>query len=198
MNRSLLTVLFFLFGAGVTAAEELSLEQLSRYLDELRSVQARFSQVNSDNSVSGGTLYLRRPGGLRLEYDPPENVVVVAGKRAIVIADPKSNAPPQTFPSRRTPLSVLLSDSIDLPGSDLIIDLSYEETVTALTVADPRQPRDGSIQLAFTDDPVSLSGWTLTDASGSKTSILLEELQTVENLPNALFNPTLLRPDSSK
>ncbi len=198
MYRSLLTFLFFLFSPSLAAAEELSLAQLSRYLDDLRSVQVRFSQVNSDSSVSAGTLYLRRPGGLRLEYDPPENTIVLAGKRVVIIADPKSNAPPQTFPTRRTPLSVLLSDMIDLLGSELIIDLSYEETLTLLTVVDPRQPRDGTIQLAFTANPVALSGWILTDASGSKTSILLEELVPVESLPNALFNPTLLQPDSSK
>jgi outer membrane lipoprotein-sorting protein len=61
------------------AAERLSLQELSRYLNSLTTAQTPFVQTNADGSRATGTLYIKRPGRARFEYAPPEKALVMAG-----------------------------------------------------------------------------------------------------------------------
>ncbi|MEM9197924.1 MAG: outer membrane lipoprotein carrier protein LolA, partial [Pseudomonadota bacterium] len=87
------------------AAEQLKLADISDYLNTITTLKAPFEQINDDGSVSTGTLYIRRPGRMRFEYNPPEQALVIAAASAVVIFDDKSNQAPETYPLRRTPLS---------------------------------------------------------------------------------------------
>ncbi|NDW60391.1 outer membrane lipoprotein carrier protein LolA, partial [Yangia sp. PrR004] len=51
-----------------TAAEKLSLNEISAYLNSFATAQADFTQVNDDGSLTTGQLYLRSPGKVRFEY----------------------------------------------------------------------------------------------------------------------------------
>ena len=46
-------------------ADKIPLATLSAYLNGLTTAQAKFTQVNSDGSLSTGTIYIRRPGRVR-------------------------------------------------------------------------------------------------------------------------------------
>ena len=59
-------------------ADKISINALSSYLDGLRTVEAKFTQINADGSLSTGSLYIKRPGRIRFEYDPPNDALVLA------------------------------------------------------------------------------------------------------------------------
>ena len=46
-------------------AEKIGLEALSGYLNGLTTMQAPFTQVNADGTISTGTLSIQRPGRVR-------------------------------------------------------------------------------------------------------------------------------------
>ena len=52
--------------------------QIEQYFNSIRSLKARFVQSNPNGSVVQGTLYVRRPGRMRFEYDPPSQLKIVA------------------------------------------------------------------------------------------------------------------------
>ena len=82
------TLFLFLIAAPVSA-EKLSLEELSAYLNGVTTAVSGFTQVNGNGSVSAGRMFLKRPGRIRLEYDPPNLGLVVVGGGQVAIFDPK-------------------------------------------------------------------------------------------------------------
>ena len=171
------------------SAEKLSLSAISDYLNALKTAEARFEQINDDGSISTGTVYIKRPGKMRFEYDPPQKALVLASANAVYIFDGKSNQAPTTYPLRRTPLSIILGRNVNLGQADMVVGHAFDGTATLITAQDPRNREYGSIQMKFTDAPVQLRQWIVHDSGGGQTTIILEDLKTGGSLPNRLFNP---------
>lgn len=171
------------------SAEKLSLSAISNYLNALETAEARFEQINDDGSISTGTVYIKRPGKMRFEYDPPQKALVLASANAVYIFDGKSNQAPTTYPLRRTPLSIILGRNVNLGQADMVVGHAFDGTATLITAQDPRNREYGSIQMKFTDAPVQLRQWIVHDSGGGQTTIILEDLKTGGSLPNRLFNP---------
>lgn len=178
--------------AGPASADMLTLDEISAYLQGIGSAQTNFTQINDDNSISTGTLMIKRPGRARFEYDPPEAALVMAGGGQIAIFDLKSNEPPENYPLRRTPLWVILERNVNLKERDMIVGHSYDGEVTTVTAQDPKNPDRGAIQMHFSDNPVRLSQWVIQDGSGSETTVVLGDLDHSVKLENKLFNITRL------
>lgn len=173
---------------GPVWADEIPLGRLSAYLDGLKQVTASFTQVNSDDTISTGTIYIRRPGRVRFEYNPPAEALVIADGAKVAIFDLKTKSPPEQFPLRRTPLWVILGPDIDLTRSDMVTDHGADETSTFITAQDPEHPEIGNLQLVFTDNPVQLRKWTVTDESGAQTTVILGQVDTQAPVDAQLFD----------
>lgn len=172
------------------AAEKLSLDEISAYLKGIGSAQTSFTQINEDNSISTGTLMIKRPGRARFEYDPPEATLVMAGGGQIAIFDLKSNEPPEAYPLRRTPLWLILERNVNLKERDMIVGHDYDGTVTTVTAQDPKNPDRGAIALQFTSDPIALRQWVIFDGYGNETTVVLDPFDRDVTLENKLFNIT--------
>lgn len=169
-------------------AQKLPLNDISAYLNQLQTAQGDFTQINDDGSISTGTIYIKRPGKVRFEYDPPESALVVAGANTVVIYDKKSNQPAESYPLSRTPLSIILARQVDLGRANMVTGHSYDGTATVVTAQDPENPQYGNIQLKFTGNPVELRQWVINDGNGSVTTVVLGDLQEGGSLPNSLFD----------
>lgn len=169
-------------------ARQLSLDGISQYLNSIRTAQSPFTQINDDGTLSTGMLYLQRPGRVRFEYDPPDSATVISGGSTVVIHDPKSNQPPESYPLNRTPLSIILAPNVDLGRADMVVGHDFDGTSTIVTAQDPENPEYGRIELMFTADPVELRKWVIHDASGAATTVILGAFQTGMRLDPTLFN----------
>ncbi|QJF49900.1 LolA family protein [Roseobacter ponti] len=184
----ILAIGFLCAGAVSAAADQLSLNAISAYLNDLKTAQGAFTQINDDGSISTGKLYISRPGRMRFEYDPPEQALVIAEASAVVIIDKKSNQPPETYPLNRTPLSLILARNINLARARMVTDHRFDGTATVVTAQDPDNPEYGNIQMSFTDNPVELRQWIVNDANGSTTTVILGEFETGMSLSSTLFD----------
>lgn len=169
------------------SAQQLSLNALSDYLNKLTSAQGSFTQINADGTISTGTIYLRRPGKVRFEYNPPEQALVMANNGTVVVFDKKLGGDPETYPLNRTPLGLILSANVNLSRANMVVAHGYDGTATTVTAQDPENPEYGSIQLVFTGNPVELRQWVITDDSGAQTTVILGALDR-KQLANNLFN----------
>jgi len=120
-------------------ADKLSLPVLSKYLNGLTTVQAQFTQINPDGTLSTGKILIKRPGKIRFEYDPPNNALVMASAGALAIFDPKGNPQPESYPLNKTPLGLLLDKNIDLQRANMVVGHIYDGTATQVSVR-PRTP----------------------------------------------------------
>lgn len=189
LGRLLASLCFVFAASAATAAERLTLAEISAYLNGISTLKSEFTQINDDGSISTGTLYIRRPGRMRFEYNPPEQALVIAAASAVVIIDKKSNQPPETYPLRRTPLSLILDQSIDLTRANMVKDARFDGTTTTVTARDPERQETGFIELVFTDNPTELRQWTIYDSNGSQTTVILGAFESGLDLPETLFDP---------
>lgn len=190
MKRFLVPLAFALtamLSAPTWAEEKLPLKAISTYLNQLKTAQSPFTQINDDGSLSTGKLYLKRPGRMRFEYDPPNKALVVAGGGTVVIHDPKSNQPPETYPLKRTPLSIILARRVDLGRANMVVGHGFDGTATVVTAQDPENPEYGRLELMFTADPVELRKWVVHDGNGGQTTVILGALETGISLGDPLF-----------
>lgn len=169
-------------------ADKLGLDELSRYLNTLQSARSDFTQVNDDGTLSTGRFYIKRPGRARFEYDGKDAAKVIAGQGSVVIHDPKSNQPPESYPLRRTPLSIILAERVDLSRAKMVVGHDYDGTATRVRAQDPEHPDYGSIDLYFTGEPVQLRKWVINDGTGSQTTVILGGMETGMSFPMSLFN----------
>lgn len=172
----------------VAAAAKIPLEELNRYLNNLKTAEGGFTQINPDGTLSKGTFFLSRPGRMRFEYQPPNDALVVAGQGKLAIFDKKSNQGPQQYPLHRTPLNIILRDRVNLRQSGMLMAHDSDGTATTITAQDPDHPGYGNVQLVFTSSPVELRQWIVTDESGQKTTVVLGKLKTGGRLPVGLFD----------
>ncbi|TYP84503.1 MULTISPECIES: outer membrane lipoprotein carrier protein LolA [Maritimibacter] len=159
------------------AAQQLSLGALSTYLNGLKTAQAEFTQINADGTISTGTIYIKRPGRARFEYNPPEQTLVLASAGQLAIFDAKSNTGPEQYPLARTPLNLILAQNVDLGRNGMVVGHNYDGTATTVTAQDPEHPEYGNIQLTFTGNPTELRQWVITDDAGQQTTVVLGELR---------------------
>ena len=169
-------------------ADKLSLGTISKYLNGLQTAKGAFTQINDDGTISTGTIFIKRPGKIRFEYNPPESTLVLASSGAVAIFDPKTNQGPETYPLNKTPLSIILAKNVDLGRARMVVGHAYDGTATTVTAQDPDHPEYGNIQLKFTANPVELRQWVINDDSGSSTTVVLGALKKGGNMPFSLFD----------
>jgi outer membrane lipoprotein-sorting protein len=190
-RRTFLVSAAAVLAAGPASAAKLSLNDISRYLNGIERATSDFTQVNDDGTLSTGTFYIRRPGRMRFEYNPPEKLLVMAGGGQVGIFDGKSNVQKaERYPLRRTPLNLILERNVNLARRNMVVGHDYDGTATIVTAQDPEHPEYGTIQLKFTANPIELRQWIVTDGQGAKTTVILGKLTKVNDLSSTLFNIT--------
>ena len=180
---------FALVFALPAAAEKISLNEISRYLNGLKTVVADFTQVNADGTVTPGRVFIQRPGRVRFEYKGDSTLVLASGGQ-VAVFDKKSNTGAQQYPLSRTPLNIILADNVNLGRNGSVIGHAERKNTTVVTAQDPQHPEYGNIQMVFTANPTELRQWVVTDDTGKKTTVILGEMQKGVQIPPSRFSIT--------
>lgn len=187
--KTFLAALALCLAALPAVAERLSLPALSAYLNTITQAEARFTQENADGSRLTGTLYIKRPGRIRFEYDPPQDdALVLASGGQIAVFDGRASGVPEQFPLRRTPLGIILARDIDLTRARMVTGHGMDGDRTVVQAQDPENPDYGRIYLYFEQSPVRLSEWLIISGTGERTRTLLDPFQPRDDLGDAMFS----------
>lgn len=169
-------------------AQQLSLNEISNYLNRMVTAQGGFTQINGDGTLSTGQIYIKRPGQIRFEYNPPDQSLVMANGGQVAIFDARSNTRPDRYPLSQTPLSIILARNVDFGRARMVTGHTSDGTTTTVTAQDPDNPQYGNIQLVFTANPVELRQWIVTDDIGSQTTVILNDLVQGGAISGRKFN----------
>ncbi len=188
IRHTLLSTAFALLTALPAAAQKLSLDAISAYLNGLTTAETSFTQINPDGSGAKGKVIIRRPGRMRFEYAKPDRTVVLASGGQVAIFDAKSNQPPEQYPLAKTPLNLILGNRINLKTARMVVAHAEEGKLTIVTAQDPKHPEYGSLAMGFSADPVTLRQWVVTDEAGGQTTVLLGDLVPGGSYPPSTFS----------
>lgn len=167
-------------------ADKIPLNEISRYLNSLKTAQAGFTQVNGDGSISTGTLYIQRPNRVRFEYKG-DKTLVLASSGTVSVYDGKSRSGPQQYPLSKTPLSLILAPNVNLGQARMVTGYAEKKNSTVVTAQDPQHPEYGNIQMVFTANPTQLRQWVVTDNAGKRTTVILGDMKTGVAIPPSKF-----------
>ena len=171
-----------------TSAEKVPLKRLSDYLNDLARAKANFKQTNFDGSEATGVVYLHRPWRIRLEYDPPAKLLVLAAGRRLYVFDLKSNYGPEEYPLDFTPFYPILANDLNLTRNTMVSGHYANDRLTWIVLRDPQRRTQDSVSLVFRKSPLELAGWEYNHASGETTLVAIHNLEPVEEMPAILFN----------
>ena len=164
------------------------LMRVQKHLNSSKTFKARFLQVSSNGEYAEGQIFLQRPGRLRLIYDDPNPLLVVADGKHISFIDRNIDTATTLYLSM-TPADLMLRESIGFFGNDVIVtSVNRTPGVIRIGLINTAEPDAGSIELVFSDRPMELRKWTVTDAQGIKTTVSL--LGTTFDVP---LNPNLFK-----
>lgn len=173
--------------AAFAAVDQGDLTRISNYLNGIGTMEGTFVQVGPDGDVSEGRFYLRRPGRIRFEYNPPNPTLLVADGFWVGVYDTLDNTLDR-FPLSETPLDLLLRDRVDLRREGAIQSIERSAGQLRVRAVDPDAPRQGSITMVFNDNPLELVQWIVTDAQGLTTTVALNSIRrNVQLNPNLFF-----------
>ena len=166
-------------------ADKLSIDALTDYLDGLRTVHSKFTQINSDGTLSTGSLYIKRPGRIRFEYDPPNQALVLASAGQLAIFDPNGNSTPESYPLSKSPLALILAEKVELAQNKMVKSHRFDGGSTILTVHDPQHPEQGLMELVFTGPKPQLRQWVIENQNEEKTVVILNNMVIDIKLTNS-------------
>jgi len=170
----------------LSAEEQADVARIEAYLNGLTTVRAKFQQYSNSDGLVAGRIYLRRPGRLRVEYDPPSAVLLVADGLALSYFDRELNNLEQA-PLNLSPLWFLLRENVHLGGDVTITSFARDAGTIEIGLVQTDEPDAGQVELQFGDKPLELRQWLLTDASGGTVRVGLYDTEFGVELANELF-----------
>jgi outer membrane lipoprotein-sorting protein len=160
--------------------------QIEQYFNSIRTLKARFVQSNPNGSIVQGSLYVRRPGRMRFEYDAPSQLKIVADGYQVTMWDNATRDFGQ-WPIGWTAASFLVKDPLSLSGDLQVEKLDRVNGLLEATMSQARKPQEGKVIVRLNENPLQLRGWTIIDNRGNRVSVSLADVQVGVQLADSLF-----------
>ena len=172
--------------SALSDQDRADIARVEEYLNAIRTLSARFLQISDTGGTAEGKLYLSRPGKLRLEYDPPVPILLVASSGFLIHYD-KQLKTVAHLPIDSTPAGLLVREHVALSGDVAVTSVERGPGSLRVTIVQSKDPQAGRITLVFSERPFALSNWQVTDAQGSVTRVALIDPRSGVPLDPSLF-----------
>jgi outer membrane lipoprotein-sorting protein len=157
------------------------------YLNNIHTMESHFQQIAADGSDSSGIIYVERPGRMRLDYDPPMPVTIVADGRGIYYWDAKLEQLSQTL-VEDTPAWFLLRPDIKASDDVTVTRFERKPGLIQMTMIESASPDLGSVTLTMSDKPLELRQWTVIDAQNRPVTVTLLDPKYGAPIEDKMFN----------
>jgi outer membrane lipoprotein-sorting protein len=171
--------------AGTSQAADLA--KVEAYLNGLTTAQADFVFAGPDGAVTHGVFSLSRPSRLRFEYTEPKGNLLIADGDYVIYWDAQQKEA-SNLPIGSTPLDFLLRPKISLTEGVKVTAFEHNAGVIRATLTRTKNDGEGSVTVAFSDQPLELRGWRLLDGQGQITDVTFANWKFGMPLDAALFH----------
>ena len=152
---------------GASAAAQ----KIADHFASVRTMMGEFVQFGPRGEQTGGKFYIERPGKVRFNYESPAHFKVTADGTSLVMENTRLKTA-DIYPLSKTPLKVLLDERIDLSGGK-VRSVREDTDLTTIQLADKSLFGDSTITMMFDPASYELRQWTITDAQGRDTTVMI-------------------------
>lgn len=152
-------------------AQGAAAQKIANHFTEVKTMMGEFVQFGPSGEQTGGKFFIERPGRVLFLYEEPSKIRVVSDGSTVVVNNKKLDTW-DTYPLARTPLNLVLGDSIDLSG-DKVQSVQESGDLTTVVVQDKQVFGDSRITMMFDPASYDLRQWTIRDAKGKDTTVMI-------------------------
>jgi outer membrane lipoprotein-sorting protein len=170
-------------------------QHYENYLNELKTLTGEFTQINNNGQTLTGKIDISRPGKMRLTYNPPSSLLIVADGKWLITADTAADQVDYVSLDK-TPAAFILSPNINFQRDVVVTNIVPKGEMTEVSLVRKEEPEAAQITLVFQEDPIALKEWSVTDAQGVETRVVLSGIQHNISLDPRLFmikSPNLIQ-----
>jgi len=175
--------------AQLSPQDQDELKRVQEYLNGIKTLQSRFQQFAQDGGVSSGTIYLQRPGKMRIVYDDPVPILIVCTADTVYYYDKRLDQLSQ-IGVKDTPAWFLLRPEIKLTGDVTVTAMQRAPGALRIAMTETKQADLGSLTLVLSDKPLELRQWTVVDAQQKPITVTLDDPHYGVQLSPLLFQWT--------
>ena len=183
-----LCIIFSSLNLSIANENSEILNNVEKYLNDIKYFKANFIQDNKDNSeLSEGIFYLSRPGKLRIDYLNPFEASLYTNNQTTTYYD-KELDEITTIKTSKTPLHFLLNENITFKDNSFkIVDIENKKENVMISFIENKKEDQGKLILNFKKNPLILSSIKLITEDKQEIEMSLFD---ISNLPikNSTFN----------
>ena len=172
--------------AKLSVENQQDLKRIETFLNGMETARAGFLQVSSNGAVATGELLLSRPGKIRFEYDPPATIMIIANGTFLIYIDKELKNSTHLWLSTSL-IGFLVEEDIKLNGDVTVTKFEKGSNILRATLVRTKDPEQGSITIIFSDQPLTLRQWIITDLQGIRTTVTLSNLESGIKIDPKLF-----------
>ncbi|SDH70279.1 LolA family protein [Roseospirillum parvum] len=169
------------------ADQRATLERIAAHMADITTLEARFVQVSSTGNYAEGTVYIKRPWKMRIAYDPPTPVLIVADGNFLIYHD-KELDQYSHVPLGLTPAGLLLKPDLSFFSDEVLLEgVTRVGETLEVAVRQADDPDAGLLTMVFSETPLELRQWRILDAQNVETTVSLYEPRFGIELDGDLF-----------
>lgn len=170
--------------ASAAAASEAA-QKIADHFSAVQTMSGEFVQFGPRGEQTGGKFFIQRPGKIRFNYEKPNSTTVVSDGQSVVVENIRLKTA-DLYPLSKTPLKLLLDDKIDLSDGK-VQSVKEEGDLTTIQLADKSVFGSAKITMMFDPKSYELRQWTITDAQGKDTTVMIFNVKQDVALDDKLF-----------
>ena len=170
-----------------------SAQRIASHFSSVRTMTGEFVQFGPRGEQTGGKFYIERPGKIRFDYEEPSGFRVTSDGDSVVIQNKKLNTA-DLYPLSKTPLKLLLDERIDLSG-DKVQTVKEDTDLTTIKMIDKSVFGNATITMMFDSKSYDLRQWTITDAQGKDTTVMIFNVKQGVTFDPSVFKINYRRVD---
>lgn len=165
------------------------LKKVETAYNKIKTLKAEFAQFNSktENDLQTGTLYMSRPGKMRLVYEKGSPLEFYAVNGYLIYHD-KDLKEVSYFDLSQTPVNLILKKELKFSDPEFLVtsvqDVLDEYKVTAVKKGAKEL---GSLTLIIDKEALVLKQWEVVDMQGIKSTVSLYNIKQNTPIDKKLF-----------
>ena len=165
------------------------LKKVETAYNKIKTLKAEFAQFNSqtENDLQTGTLYMSRPGKMRLVYEKGSPLEFYAVNGYLIYHD-KDLKEVSYFDLSQTPVNLILKKELKFSDPEFLVtnvqDILDEYKVTAVKKGAKEL---GSLTLTIDKEALLLKQWEIVDIQNIKSTVSLYNIKQNEPIDKKLF-----------
>lgn len=171
--------------SGKAMAQPAEAQQIADHFSSVKTMMGDFVQFGPSGEQTGGKFFIERPGKVRFNYENPSTFKVTADGTSVVLENARMNTA-DLYSLSSTPLKLLLDERIDLSGNK-VQDVRQEADATTITLADRSVFGNSTITMMFDPQNYELKQWTIRDAQGKDTTVMIYNVQSGVTFDRSVF-----------